>query len=489
METLKDFATSLADETDLVAALRNGVIGEGVQFDGPLGRKPLIYADYVASGRALRQVEDFVAQNVLPYYANSHTEASFCGQTMTRMRAEARTVVKRVTRANDDYAVVFSGAGATSCLNRLVNLLDIQVRVARGDAVTVLIGPYEHHTNILPWRESGAQVIEVDEAEDGGVCLSDLQKRLAGLKGHDLIVGSFSAASNVTGQLSDVNGVTRALRAAGAVSIWDYAGAGPYCDIDMCVGSDAQKDAVFLSPHKFIGGPGASGVMVLDKRVFARPVPTQPGGGTVTFVSPWGHEYSADLSAREEGGTPNVIGDIRTALALLVKEAIGQEFIDRRNAELRALALEALAPVSDILLLGIPNAAALPIFSFQVHIDGKRVHHQLFTRMLSDVYGIQARGGCACAGPYGHRLLKIDETASRALKSQIQAGAEIEKPGWVRFNLSYLLTDDKAAFILRSIVALTREFPEWVGRYVADERTARFSCEGVRGLYSAEQAI
>lgn len=474
MTALQDFRNSL-DSDDIFASLRAGLIGEGMRFETPFGTKELLYADFVASGRALKQVERFVAEEVLPYYANSHTEASFCGATMTRMREEARATIGRLVNAGPDCHVVFAGSGATAGLNRIARLLDIERRVAAGQRITVVIGPYEHHSNILVWRESGAEVVEIPEAPQGGPDLAALEAALVAAAGCDLLVGSFSAASNVTGIVTDPDPVTRLLKAHGALSIWDYAGGAPYLPMDMEPAEDCRKDAIVFSPHKFPGGPGASGVMVVRDTIVARDTPTAPGGGTVSFVSPWSHRYSARVEAREEGGTPNVIGDIRAALAMLVKDAVGAERILARDAALRARATRGWAGVRQLRFLGNPKAEALPIFSFRIAGEGGAlVHHQLFTRMLSDVHGIQARGGCACAGPYAHRLLEIDEPASDALFERLQAGHELEKPGWVRLNFSYLMTDEQADRIIACVADLARNAGQWVPLYVGNAQNARF---------------
>ncbi|MEJ2023103.1 MAG: aminotransferase class V-fold PLP-dependent enzyme, partial [Maritimibacter sp.] len=279
------FKASL-DRADLIENLRDGMIGEGIEVPGPNGSHPLIYADYVASGRALRQIEEFMVEEILPIYANSHTEASFCGQMMTRLRRQARQIILDSCGGNDEYDVIFTGSGATAGLNRLVGLLGVDATGPQGQKPLVLIGPYEHHSNILPWRESGAQIIEIPEAATGGPDMGTLEAVLTEHKGRR-IVGAFSAMSNVTGIVTDVKQVTRLLKAHGAISVWDYAGGAPYLPIDVAGDAEAQIDAVALSPHKFIGGPGASGVLILRRDAVARAKPTLPGGGTVRFVSPW----------------------------------------------------------------------------------------------------------------------------------------------------------------------------------------------------------
>ncbi|WP_435310811.1 aminotransferase class V-fold PLP-dependent enzyme [Primorskyibacter sedentarius] len=475
MSPLDEFRSSLAGP-ELANRLRDGLIGDGVMIDGPFGARPLLYADYVASGRALAQVEDFIRDRVLPYYANSHTQASFCGAFTTRLREAARAEIARLTGAGPDTSVVFTGSGSTAGLNRLVGLLDIAGITARGGRVALILGPYEHHSNLLPWRESGADVTEIPEHPGGGPDMQALNDALVAAKGADLIVGSFSAASNVTGIVTDVDAVTRMLKQHGALAIWDYGCAAPYTEMDMRAGSSAEKDAIVFSPHKFPGGPGSSGIMILRDDIARSARPTLPGGGTVSFVSPWGHVYSSRLTDREEGGTPNVLGDIRAALALMVKDALGQAWMDARQEDLRARALKVWSENPRIELLGQQGAKALPIFSFRVRDGaGGYVHHQFFTRLLSDVYGVQARGGCACAGPYAHRLLGLDEARSASMRRAIENGEELEKPGWVRLNLSALLTDEKADAIISAVDKLALAASDYVHHYRADPATARFT--------------
>lgn len=459
MDFFERFRAGLGD----LAAVHDGVIGRDAEIDGPFGRRRMIYADYVASGRALRQIEEVVMAEVLPWYANSHTEASHCGGMMTRLRRAARAEILRCTGGNAiDHAVVFTGSGATAGINRLVHLLDVDART------TVLIGPYEHHSNILPWRESGATVIEIPEAASGGPDIGALQGALEMAPGH--VVGAFSAASNVTGLLTDVAAVTRMMKASGAKVIWDYAGGAPYLPIDMGLG----MDAIVASPHKFIGGPGASGVMVLRRDAVVAERPTLPGGGTVRFVNGEGHDYATTVEAREEGGTPNVLGDIRAALVFAAKDAVGQTRIDTIHARWLAKARRLWA-VPGLQMLGQQTAARLPILAFRVS-DGQGgfIHQQLATRMLSDFHGVQARGGCACAGPYVHRLLGIGSAESERLRSAILRGEEVEKPGFVRLNLCWAAPEAEIDAILDAVVDLATNAPRQIHSYCVDPATAIF---------------
>lgn len=476
MSALDDFARSL-QRPDIRDWIRGGLIGDDVVLDGPYGKTPLIYADYVASGRALAQVEDFIRDRVLPFYANSHTRASFCGGYTTELREAARAEIGRITGADTESSVIFTGSGSTAGINRIVGLLDLQAMAREGRRAVVLVGPYEHHSNLLPWRESGAETIEIPEGSEGGPDMQALEAALLAARDAELIVGAFSAASNVTGIISDVDAVTRMLKRHGALAIWDYGCAAPYTPVEMKAGTDAAKDAIVFSTHKFPGGPGASGITVIRQAIVRRTTPTIPGGGTVSFVSPWGHVYSSDLADREEGGTPNVTGDIRAALVLLVKEALGQEWLTERQRELRERALAVWSRNPRIELLGNTHPHdALPIFSFRIHdAAGELVHHQFFTRLLSDVHGVQARGGCACAGSYAHHLLGLGKHESDETFAALREGRETEKPGWVRLNLSALMSDEKVDIIIAAVDKLAFEAPDYLSDYQVDPNTARFS--------------
>ena len=451
------FASKLNAGPDPRGALYAGLIGADTTITTPYGEKPLIYADYVASGRALRQVEDFVLTEVLPYYANSHTEDSFCGAHTTALREQARGVIARLCGARrDDHAVIFAGSGATAGLNHLVHLMQA------GPGTTVLVGPYEHHSNLLPWRESGARVIEIPEGAKPGPDMAALAQALETHGATGPVIVAMSAAANVTGVCTDVAAVTRLVKNHGARMIWDYAGGGPYLKMHMTPAPDAQIDALVFSGHKFIGGPGASGVLILRRDTALSSTPYRPGGGTVAFVNAHQHDYLPQLELREEGGTPNVIGDIRAALALIVKDVIGQEHFDTRNADLTARALAAWQNHPNIRLLAPKRADRLPILSF-VPLDdnGQRIDHNAFTRALSDRYGIQARGGCACAGPYVHALLGIDDARSAEIRTDILSGPGASKPGFVRLNLSVLMQDETVDTILNAVADLAKG---WVAR-------------------------
>ncbi len=459
---------------DAIDILRAGLIGRDLMVDGPFGEKPILYADYVASGRAVRQIEEAILEHVLPIYANSHTESSWCGEAITRLRQAARDEIARLCGAGADHAVIFTGSGATTGLNRLVHLLGVDKAVASGRGATIILGPYEHHSNILPWRESGARVIELPEAEHGGPDLKALDHALASATG--LVIGSFSAASNVSGILTDVAAVTRRLKAAGALAVWDYAGGGPYLPVDMTPAPDAPIDAIALSPHKFVGGPAASGLLVIRRDAVAATVPTFPGGGTVRFVNSDVQDYSLDIAEREEAGTPNIIGDIRAALTLILKDVIGTARIGAIDTALASDMMGEITAMEQVSVLGHTDTARLPIFSIVVtDRAGQPFHPQYITRLLSDYFGIQARGGCACAGPYGHQLLHIDRAMSDRLRQKILAGDLTEKPGFTRFSLNYLMTEDEVAHITQALRQLPDLAERMRGAYAFDGGTGTFS--------------
>ena len=464
-----DIRRKLAD-----GVLAQSIIGKGAMVHGPLGPQPLLYADYAASGRALREVEAFVMEHVLPVYANPHTQASWCGRSINALRRAARAEVARFCGAGADDGVIFSGSGATAGIQKLVRLFGADQRDVHGQRAMVLLGPYEHHSNLLPWRESGAEVIELPEDARGGPAVAALAEALAAARGRR-IIAAFSAGSNVTGALTNVAAVTRMVQAAGGKVIWDYAGAGSYIPMTMRPADDVHIDALVFSPHKFLGGPASSGGLVVRRDSVVLAKPSAPGGGTVSFVSPSGHDYLTDLAAREEAGTPNAIGDIRTALAAIVRSCMIEAALDQRAQHLCRDALFRWRANPRIEVLGREMEAHLPIISFRMRdAAGGLVHHQLVTRILSDCFGIQARGGCACAGPYVHRLLGIDEQQSLAIHQAIRLGAELDKPGFVRVNFSPLMSDAEAERLIASVEQVASDSATLAQHFIANPATAVF---------------
>jgi selenocysteine lyase/cysteine desulfurase len=454
---------------DLITTIRDSVIGKDTAVVTPFGVRRVTYADYTASGRSLAFVEDFIRDEVLPLYANTHTETSGTGLQTTRFREDARSIIRRCVGGSAEHAVIFAGSGATGAIDRLLSILGLRVpaeledrhhlgsHIPPEERPVVFVGPYEHHSNELPWRESIADVVEIVEDADGHVDLADLERRLVEYAGRRLRIGSFSAASNVTGILTDSQAISSLLHRHGALSFWDYAAAAPYVAIEMGHpgAGDAYKDAIFISPHKFIGGPQTPGVLVVRKELLHNRVPSVPGGGTVAYVNPLEHRYLADPEHREEGGTPAIVDSIRAGLVFQLKEAVGIDEIRRREESFIRRAIASWRANPRIRILGNPDAERLSIVSFVVrapeHLGDRYLHHNYVVALLNDLFGVQARGGCSCAGPYGHRLLGIDLETSRRFEHEIASGCEVVKPGWVRVNFNYFISEDEFSFIVDAV--------------------------------------
>jgi len=458
---------------DLIERIRSSVIGDDEAVMGPFGARRVTYADYTASGRALSFIEDFIREVVLPLYANTHTESSGTGLQTSRFREEARDIIRAALGADEEHAIIFCGSGSTAAINRMVDVLNLRIPADIDDRYqlsgmipaeqrpVVFIGPYEHHSNELPWRESIADVVVIHEDHDGHIDQQQLEAELARHRDRPLKIGSFSAASNVTGIISDWRAISILLHRYGALSFWDFAAAAPYMEISMGSASrgpdEPYLDAVFISPHKFIGGPGTPGVLAARRDLFHNRVPGMPGGGTVAYVNPAEHVYLTDVEHREEGGTPAIVDSIRAGLVFQLKDQVGVAEIRRREESFIRRAIERWRRQPDLEILGNVDLDRLSIVSFVVKHEGRYLHHNYVVALLNDLFGIQSRGGCSCAGPYGHRLLGIDLVKSHEFEREINRGCEGIKPGWVRVNFNYFISEPVFDFILEAVDMVAAE--------------------------------
>lgn len=457
--------------------IRQDIVGRDAIIITPYGERQLQYADFTASGRGLHSVERYMT-SLLELYANTHTEDDSTGRITSNRLAHAEELIKRRLNADNRYKLISVGAGATAAIERLQQILGVYLspatreRIAEAASVdlfdpairehlpVVFVGPYEHHSNEISWREGLAEVVEIELDDAGRLSLVDLEAKVADPRyQHRMRIGSFSAASNVSGVRTDVYAVARTLHRHGALAFFDFSASAPYVRIDVRHDEEAYFDGVFFSPHKYLGGPGASGLLLIRDDVYRADLPPSvAGGGTVTFVNASGQDYIEDIEEREKAGTPGIIQTIRSAIAIDLQHTLGVDAIEAREEELIRRALTRMADIDGLEIIGdAPPEERLAIFSFNIRSGEGYLHPRFVVRLLNDLFGIQARAGCSCAGPYGHRLLHIDLETSELYRNYIRKGQNGIKPGWVRLNFHYLTTDEEFAFLCDAI--------EFVARY------------------------
>ena len=464
--------------------LRADILGVDATFSTPYGERLMVYCDYTASGRCLKFVEDYL-QSLQKIYANTHTEDDITGRSMSQLLHEAETSIKQSVNAGPLGRLIACGTGATGAIDKLQQILGVALPPATRETLystlenfgeaqfaadfsaylkqnqpVVFVGPYEHHSNEISWRQGLASVVEVRLNAQGGIDLSDLERLLARPEYRNRRkIGSFSAASNVTGIQSNVYALATLLHQYGAIACFDFAASAPYVEINMnpeprSAGDDPSMDAIFVSPHKFLGGPGSSGILVFNERLYRKDLPPSvSAGGTVDYVGPEDQDFIENIEEREKAGTPGVLQTLKAALAFQIKDRVGVDRITRREHELTRRLFERWGKNERIEILGNPDPGMrVGIVSFNLRDpDGSFLHPKFVTALLNDLFGIQSRAGCSCAGPYGHRLLEIDEVTSEKYRKAVQGGYCGLKPGWCRLGLHYVMDDDEADYIIDAV--------------------------------------
>ncbi|MBU0551060.1 aminotransferase class V-fold PLP-dependent enzyme [Myxococcota bacterium] len=464
--------------------LRRAVVGRRVIFEGPFGPRMLTYADHTASGRAVDFIEDYLRHTALVEYGNTHTEDSYTGRRTTLRAEEAAAMVKAGVGADERDVVLFCGTGSTGAIARFQEILRLKIapgadkakaRAAVGldERPLVIVGPYEHHSNEISWRETLAEVVECPMDEAGLISHAALDGILSAARAASprrQIIGAFSAASNVTGVLTEVHALARIFHEYGALACFDFAASAPYVPINMHPPALVEAlDAIFISPHKMLGGPGTPGVLVFRRDLYTLKAPTTAGGGTVRYVSTLGHVYTDDISQREEAGTPGIIQKLRCGLVFALKDKLGAQAIASREQRWLKRGYARLAAHPGVeLLRPACGRPCLPILSFNIKAGDRYLHHRFVTALLNDLFGVQSRAGCSCAGPYGHRLLGINEATSSRYCQVILGGYEGLKPGWVRVGLHYIMSAEEVDFLIDAILFVADHGARFLGLYDFD---------------------
>jgi selenocysteine lyase/cysteine desulfurase len=483
--------------------IKSQIIGDNLLFDTPFGERHLFYADYTASGRGLKFIEEKI-QNILKSYANTHTEDDYTGKYMTTLLHQAEEIIKKRVNAGDKDKIISIGSGTTAALLKLQQILGIYLPPATKDRLQkameaskgseenlvervwsqrpiIFISPYEHHTNELMWRESFAETVVVKLDETGMLDLEDLEKKLSVESYNDRVkLASFSAGSNITGLRTRVYDVAKICHQHQVPILFDFAAIAPYVDIDMNKDEESYFDAIFFSPHKFLGGPGTSGVLIFNENLYRSDLPpTAAGGGTVDYVGYRFHDFYKDIETREKAGTPPILQTIKTALVMDLKEKTGIKQIEEIEADFARLFLDRLGEMENVEQVGtFPTEYRIPIISFNIKHKDRYLHPKFVTKLLNDLFGLQSRAGCSCAGPYGHFLLGIDEEQSAVFRKLISEGYHGIKPGWVRVNLHYTFDEKDLAFLLDCVNFVANYGHLFLKKYRFNMTTAEWSHVG-----------
>ncbi|VXC28170.1 Selenocysteine lyase [Flavobacterium sp. 9AF] len=460
---------------------RDNIIGINQFFESPYGKQKIIYTDWTASGRLYRPIEEKLMHNFGPFVANTHTETTVSGTAMTMAYHKARKIIKNHVNASENDILITDGTGMTGVVNKLQRILGLRISENLKEYTKfpeelkpiVFISHMEHHSNQTSWLETIADVIVVPADEDGLFSLENLKQLLDKYKHRIFKIASITSCSNVTGIKTPYHEVAKLMHQNNGVCFVDFACSGPYVKIDMHPENDEESylDAIFFSPHKFLGGPGTCGVMIFNKNLYKNNVPDCPGGGTVRWTNPWGdHQYIENIEEREDGGTPGFLQVIKAALAILLKEEMGIKNILDREHELTEYVFESLGNVDNINILAPQHKERLGVISFYI----TDLHYNLGVKILNDKFGIQTRGGCSCAGTYGHYLLHVDQETSNSIVCQISAGDLEKKPGWIRMSIHPTTTNEEIEYVCNSIKDLAENHKEWRKDYSYNSKNNEF---------------
>lgn len=460
---------------------RENIVGIEQEFVSPFGKQKIVYTDWTASGRLYRPIEDKLLNDFGPFVANTHTETTVSGTAMTNAYHEARHIIKHHVNASADDILITDGTGMTGVINKFQRILGLKVpenlksftTIPEEKKPVVFVSHMEHHSNQTSWLETIAKVVLIPACPEGLICLDSFAALLEEHKDVTLKIASVTACSNVTGIKTKYYDVAKLIHKYNGVCFVDFACSAPYVKIDMHPqDSDAYLDAIFFSPHKFLGGPGTSGVLIFNKKLYKNMVPDHPGGGTVSWTNPWGeHKYLDNIEEREDGGTPGFLQVIKTALSIKLKEQMGIDNILRREKEIVDYIFDFLGNVSNLNILAPQHQDRLGVISF--YIDD--LHFNLGVKLLNDKFGIQTRGGCSCAGTYGHYLLHVDQEQSNYLTQKITSGDLIQKPGWIRMSIHPTTTNAEIQYVCESIKAMAENFREWSKDYNYNKSSNEFT--------------
>ncbi len=453
---------------------RKHIVGVDQTFTSPYGEQNLVYCDWTASGRLYRPIENKLTNDFGPFVANTHTETSTSGAAMTLAYHEARKIIKKHVNANNNDVLITTGSGMTCVVNKFQRILGLKVAEHLKEHTTipedikpiVFISHMEHHSNQTSWLETIADVEVVPCDENGLLCLKEFEKSIKKYEHRAIKIASITSCSNVTGIKTNYHKVAKLIHSYNGLCFVDFACCAPYVAIDMHPeNEDEYLDAIFFSPHKFLGGPGSAGVLIFNKKLYKNTVPDNPGGGTVSYTNPWGqHDYFDDVETREDGGTPAFLQTIRIALSIQLKEKMGTDKIKEREDEINAIVFDTLEQLEGVKILAPEHKKRLSIFSFYF----EKHHFNLVVKLLNDRFGIQTRGGCSCAGTYGHFLLNVNQETSNKIKHQILEGCNTEKPGWVRLSLHPTITNKELEFVCDSLKELAKNIEDWAKDYKYD---------------------